>query len=484
MAETYERRPIEPMHSPTDDGVTAEDLGRVLFIGIGGVGMSGLARLYATRGLPVSGSELHDWPSLPELAALGATVHREHVPSNLDGVDTVVRSSAHPDSHLEIAEARRRGIRVYHRSEALAAAMTGRRSVVIAGTHGKTTTTAMTTEILEGCGLDPSYVNGGEASVSGSSGRHGTGDVMVIEADEHDRTFLRYRPHIAIITNIDADHLNNYGDIDNLEAGFAEFGRATDADGVVIVCADDERARRVGETLRAEGREVATYGTAADADLRIDKVHSTSDGVSYHATYGDAQLGEFFVPVPGAHLGLNSAAAVLAALRLGLEADRIRTALAAFSGVRRRFELRGTVGGVRVYDEYAYHPTAMKAALSTLSGIREGGRLIVVFQPYRAYRTRDLRAEIAEALAIADQAVVMEVFGPGEDIPVSEGGIALHAAVALPEEDKVFVPDWNDVPGEVAARARPGDLVVTMGAPPLSLMPPEILAALGGPSTT
>ncbi|MEV0648670.1 UDP-N-acetylmuramate--L-alanine ligase [Phytomonospora sp. NPDC050363] len=472
------------MHSPTDDGVTAEDLGRVLFIGIGGVGMSGLARLYATRGLPVGGSELHDWPSLPELAALGVTIHREHAAANLDGVDTVVRSTAIPDSHVEVAEAHRRGVRVMHRSEALAAAMTGRRSVVIAGTHGKTTTTAMTTEILVGAGLDPSYVNGGEASVSGSSGQHGDGDLIVIEADEHDRTFLRYRPHIAIITNVDADHLNNYGDIDNLEAAFAEFGRATDADGLIILCADDERTRRIAETLRSEGRDVATYGTAADATLRIDKVHSTSDGVSYHATYEDAPLGEFFLPVPGAHLGLNSAAALLAALRLGLEPEQVRAGLASFSGVRRRFELRGEAGGARVYDEYAYHPTAMKAALSTLAGIREGGRLIVVFQPYRAYRTRDLRAEIAEALAIADQVVVMEVFGPGEDVPLSEGGVALHAAVALPDEDKVFVPEWDDVPGEVASRVRPGDLVVTMGAPPLSLMPPVILAALGGPSNT
>ncbi|MGH8877356.1 MAG: Mur ligase domain-containing protein, partial [Stackebrandtia sp.] len=185
------------MKSPIDEGVTAEDLGHVLFMGVGGVGMSGLARLYATRGLPVSGSELHDWPSLPELERLGVTVHREHVTSNLDGVDTIVRSTVHPEDHIELAEARRRGIRVYHRSEALAAAMTGKKSIAVAGTHGKTTTTAMITDMLVSAGLDPSFVNGGESAADGRSGAHGVGDVFVTEADESDRSFLRYRPYVS-----------------------------------------------------------------------------------------------------------------------------------------------------------------------------------------------------------------------------------------------------------------------------------------------
>ncbi|GLZ75370.1 UDP-N-acetylmuramate--L-alanine ligase [Actinorhabdospora filicis] len=469
----------ENLHSPIDDGVTAEDLGHVLFIGVGGVGLSGLARLYATRGLPVSGSELHDWPSLPEIASLGATIFREHRPENLDGVDTVVVSTATPKDNVELVEATRRGLRIMHRSEALAAATTGRRAIVVSGTHGKTTTTAMITEILAKSGLDPSYVNGGEPTVDGASGRHGDGDLFVLEADESDRSFLRYRPWVSIVTNIDVDHLNTYGDIDTLEAGFETFCRNTAADGQVILCADDERTRRIGEHLRADGRDVATYGTAEDATLRVSDLVSTSDGVTYRATHEGRDIGAFSVPFPGAHLGLNSAAAVLAALRAGLAPDAIRAALAAFSGVRRRFELRGTASGVRVYDEYAYHPTAIRSALSTLAGIRGEGRLIVVFQPYRVYRTRDLRAEIAQALAIADEAVIMEVFGPGEALEPGQGGEALTAAVPLPGAHKIFVESWGDVPAEVVARAEPGDLVVTMGAPPVQLMPDDLLTALG-----
>lgn len=465
------------MTSPIDENVTAEDLGHVLFIGVGGVGMSGVARLYATRGLPTSGSELHDWPSLTDLADLGVTIHRQHRPANLDGVDTVVRSTAHPDDHIELVEARRRGIRVYHRSEALAAAMTGKRSIAVTGTHGKTTTTAMITDMLVACGKNPSFVNGGE-SADGKSGGHGTGDLFVVEADESDRSFFRYRPEVAILTNIDADHLNNYGSVEQLADGFAEFLRGTSADGVVIVCADDPRTAEVGATLAEEGRDVVTYGTSVDANLRITAPVSGAGGVSYRATYNGRDLGEFTLPALGAHLGLNSAAAVATALRLGLEPDDIRKGLSGFTGVRRRFELTGTVSGVRVYDEYAYHPTAMKAALTTLKGLAGDSRLTVVFQPYRVYRTHGFQAEIAEALSIADQAVVMEIFGPGETIEPGRGGQALCEAVSLPEGRKWFEPNWDRIPGLVAEHTTAGDVVVTMGAPPISMMPTDIRAAL------
>src|SRR6266511_3140063 len=395
--------------SGTDVQLTAEELGRVHLIGVGGVGMSGLARLLLTRGIPVSGSELRDWPALAALRALGGTIHMRHEPSNLDGVDTVVYSTAIPADHLELVEARARGLRVLHRSEALAAAMAGRRTIAIAGTHGKTTTTSMATLILQHAGLDPSFVIGGEISEVGSNAHHGTGEYFVAEADESDRSFLLYRPHVAIVTNIDADHLNTYGDLAGLD------GRS---------------------------------------------------------------LGEVSLPVPGRHLGLNSAAAVLTALRLGIALESVVEALASFPGVRRRFELKGVAAGVRVYDEYAYHPTSMTAALQTLREVAATGRLIVVFQPYRVYRTRDMQTEIAAALAIADEVVVLEVFGPGEVREPGQGGVALTAAVDLPGTRKVFVPSWEDVPEEVVRRARRGDVVVTMGAPPISLMGDQLLAAL------
>jgi UDP-N-acetylmuramate--alanine ligase len=458
--------------------ITAEQLGRIHLIGVGGVGMSGLARLLLSRGIPVSGSELKDWPALAGLRALGGTIHMRHEPSNLDGVDTVIYSTAIPTDHLELVEARARGLRVLHRSEALAAAMTGRRAIVVAGTHGKTTTTSMMTSILQHSGLDPSFVIGGEISEVGSNAHHGSGELFVAEADEADRSFLRYRPHMAIVTNVDADHLNTYGDLAGLQDAFVEFCQHVDPGGLVVVCADDAGARIVADRARAGGARVETYGEAEDATLGISELRSTATSVRYFAALDGETLGEISLPVPGRHLGLNSAAAVLTALRLGLPLTQVVEALAAFPGVRRRFELKGTAGGVRVYDEYAYHPTAMTAALRTLRDVAGDGRLLVVFQPYRVYRTRDLRSEIAAALTIADEAIVMEVFGPGEARAPGEGGIALTAAIAVPPARKAFVSSWEDVPAEVSRRARQGDVVVTMGAPPISLMGDELLAAL------
>jgi UDP-N-acetylmuramate--alanine ligase len=458
--------------------LTAEELGTVHLIGVGGVGMSGLARLLLTRGIRVTGSELRDWPALAGLRALGGTVHSTHVASNLDGVDTVVYSTAIPNDHLELEEARRRGLRVLHRSEALAATMTGRHAIAVAGTHGKTTTTSMATVILQHAGLDPSFVIGGEISEAGSNGHHGSGEYFVVEADESDRSFLRYRPHAAIITNIEADHLNTYGDLAGLREAFVDFGRLVEPDGFVVTWADDPITRALAQGLRDEGRRVYTYGEAEDADLRLTDIVSSVNGVRYVATVDGESIGEVTLPTPGRHLGLNSASAVLTALRLGIRRESIVEALATFPGVRRRFELKGLVGGVRVYDEYAYHPTSMTAALHTLREVAGEGRLIVVFQPYRLYRTRDMQAEIATALAIADEVVVMEVFGPGEVRGPGEGGVALTTAVDLPADKKIFVPSWDEVPGEVADRAREGDVVVTMGAPPVSLMGDEVISAL------
>ncbi len=477
----------------TSGELSAEDLGRVHLIGIGGVGMSGLARLLLTRGIPVSGSELREWPHLAGLRALGGTVHMSHAPSNLDGVDTVVYSTAIPKDHVELVEARARGLRVLHRAEALAATMAGRRAIAIAGTHGKTTTTSMTTLILQHAGLDPSFVIGGEISEAGSNGHHGSGEHFVVEADESDRSFLLYRPFVALVTNIDSDHLNTYGDVARLADAFLEFGQRVQPGGFVVTCADQPATRELARRAReanvlggppesaaqnVRGLTVYTYGEAEDADLRMSEVASSVRGVRYLASLDGKPLGEVALPVPGRHLGLNSSAALLIALRLGIPAETAIAALAAFPGVRRRFELKGTADGVRVYDEYAYHPTSMTAALSTLREVAGDGRLIVVFQPYRVYRTRDFQAEIATALAIADEVVVLEVFGPGEVREPGEGGAALTAAIDLPAEAKVFVPEWDEVPAEIARRAREGDVVVTMGAPPISLMGDELLAVL------
>ena len=460
--------------------LTAEELGRVHLVGVGGVGMSGLARLLLTRHIPVSGSELRDWPALAGLRALGATIYMTHEPSNLDGADTVVYSTAIPKDHLELVEAHRRGLRVLHRSEALAAVMTGRRPVVVAGTHGKTTTTSMVTAILQHAGQDPSFVIGGEISEVGSNAHHGSGEHFVVEADESDRSFLLYRPFVSIVTNIDADHLNTYGDLGALREAFLEFSRLTEPGGFLVTCADDPGGQWLAPRAREAGVTVYTYGESPDADLRMTEITSSAGGVRYLGAFEGASLGEISLRVPGRHLGLNSAAAVLTCLKLGVPLESIVEALGSFQGVRRRFELKGTVDGVRVYDEYAYHPTSMTAALDTLREVAGDGRLIVVFQPYRVYRTRDLQSEIATALAIADEVVILEVFGPGEVREPGQGGVALTAAVDLPDEAKAFVPEWDEVAAEVVRRAKAGDVVVTMGAPPISLMGDELLAALAG----
>ncbi|SDD19003.1 UDP-N-acetylmuramate--L-alanine ligase [Glycomyces harbinensis] len=464
--------------SPIDDGTTAEDLGRTLFIGVGGVGMNGLTRLYATRGLEVTGSETKEWPSLPELERLGVVLHREHAKSNLDGIDTVVRSTAHNDQHVEVVEARERGIPVLHRSEALAAAMTGRRSIVVTGTHGKTTTTAIITQMLEHAGAAPSYVNGGEI-IGAHTGAHGDGEFFVAEADESDRSFLRYRPEIGVITNIDVDHLNTYGDMDSLTEAFERFCRNTDKDGLLVLCADNPGTRGLAAMLRAEGRAVATYGFSDGADIQLGDVESGKDGVDYTVLHQNQVLGRFHLPMPGRHIALNSGAAIAVGLQIGLEPEAVAEGIAAFGGVKRRFEKRGEQraedGVYAVFDEYAYHPTAMTEAIKTLKEVAAPGELVVVFMPYRVYRTVEMREDIAAALSLADKVVVMEIFGPGEEVPEGEGGQALLDAVALPDEAKVFAPEWSGVPAAVRALANGGDVVVTMGAPPISLMPEELL---------
>jgi UDP-N-acetylmuramate--alanine ligase len=458
--------------------LSAEDLGRVHVIGIGGVGMLGVARLLLTRGIPVTGSDIKEWPALETLRALGATIYLGQATGNIANVDTVVYSTAIPADNVELAEARRRGLRVLHRAEALVTAMNGRRVVAIAGTNGKTTTTSMTTTVLQHCGVDPSFFIGGEFADAGVGAHHGSGQHFVVEADESDRSFLLYSPFAAILTNLEADHLNTYGDMAGLEAAFREFVDRVDPAGFVVVCADDPGAARLGEYARSTGRKVYSYGRAPEANLRLTEETSDAAGSAYVAVLDGVPLGAVTVPVPGIHLALNSAASLLTAVRLGLEPQKAAEALAQFRGVRRRFELKGVAAGVRVYDEYAYHPSSMTAALTTLRVLAGAGRLLVAFQPYRMYRTVAFQDEIAQALGLADEVVVMEVFGPGEERGPGQGGAPLARAVPLPPGQVVFEPSWSAVADEVVGRVRPGDLVVTMGAPPISMLGAEILAAL------
>jgi UDP-N-acetylmuramate--alanine ligase len=459
---------------------TPEELGAVHFIGIGGAGMSGIARILLARGVPVSGSDRRDTPTLLALRALGARVELGHDAAHLGSgegaADTVVVSTAIRADNPELAAAHERGLRVLPRAVALAAVMAGRRSVAVAGTHGKTSTTSMLTDAVQACGADPSFAIGGTLNESGSNAHAGQGDVFVAEADESDRSFLVLAPFAGIVTNVEADHLDNYGDLAAVEAAFDRFLTTIDPEGFVVLCLDDPGAARLAD-VPTKAR-VRTYGTAPEADLRLVDVDVAGDGTSYTAVLDGTELGRVRIQVPGEHMARNSAAALLAGLELGLPAEGLIEGLGRFGGVHRRFELKGVVGGVRVYDDYAHHPTEVRAQLAAARAVAGDGRLVVAFQPHLYSRTREFADGIGDALGLADEVVVMVVYGAREDPVPGVTGAMVADAVPLPPERVLFEPSWSAAAPALAARARPGDLVMTMGAGDVSMVGPEVLEAL------
>ena len=445
------------------------ELGAVHFIGIGGAGMSGIARILLARGVTVSGSDRRDTPTLLALRALGARVEVGHDPAHLGNADTVVVSTAILADNPELSMARQRGLRVLPRAVALAAVMAGRRSIAVAGTHGKTSTTSMLTVAVQACGVDPSFAIGGDLNESGSNAHAGEGDIFVAEADESDRSFLLLEPFGAIVTNVEADHLDNYGDLAAVEAAFDRFLGTVDAKGFLVVCADDPGAARL-----------RTYGRTADADLRLTDLQVAPDATSYTATLDGQELGRVRIQVPGEHMALNSAAALLAGLELGLPAGDLIEGLGRFGGVHRRFELKGTVAGVRVYDDYAHHPTEVTAQLKAARAVVGSGRLVVAFQPHLYSRTREFAEGFGAALGLADEVVVMDVYGAREDPVPGVTGALVADVVPLPPGRVLFEPSWSAAAPALAERARPGDLVLTMGAGDVSMVGPEVLEALRG----
>jgi UDP-N-acetylmuramate--alanine ligase len=453
-----------------------DTLGAVHFIGIGGAGMSGIARIMLARGLRVSGSDRRDTPTLLALRALGARVEVGHSPEHLGDAATVVVSTAIRGDNPELVAARERGLRVLPRAVALAAVMAGRRSVAVAGTHGKTSTTSMLTVAVQACGVDPSFAIGGDLNESGSNAHAGQGDVFVAEADESDRSFLLLAPFGAIVTNVEADHLDNYGDLAAVEAAFDSFLGTVPADGFVVVCADDPGAARLRDVPTAA--RLRSYGRTADADLQLTDLDVAPDATSYTATLDGQELGRVRIRVPGEHMALNSAAALLAGTELGLPAAGLIDGLGRFGGVHRRFELKGVVGGVRVYDDYAHHPTEVTAQLKAARAVVGSGRLVVAFQPHLYSRTQEFAEGFGAALGLADDVVVMDVYGAREDPVPGVTGALVADVIPLPPERVLFEPSWSAAAPALARRARPGDLVLTMGAGDVSMVGPEVLAAL------
>jgi UDP-N-acetylmuramate--alanine ligase len=466
--------------------VPLADLGRVHFTGIGGAGMSGIARIMIARGVKVSGSDSAGGGQLAPLAALGADVHVGHAERNVADADTVVVSSAIRQDNPELVAARAGGLRVLHRAAALASVMLGRRGVAVAGTHGKTTTTSMITTALRHCGADPGYVIGGILTETGLGAEDGSGETFVAEADESDGSFLMLSPEVAVVTCVEADHLDNYAGLAEIEDAFAAFARRITPGGVLVTCADDPGARSLAAAAASLPVRVRSYGEAGDADYRITSVvpHGMSVSLEVHGAPADVPGGaspaRLEVSVPGRHNALNAAAAYAAVLELGLPSVRAGQAaagLAAYRGARRRMEPKGEAGGVTVLDSYAHHPTELAADLRAARDIGPGGRVIAVFQPHLFSRTRIFASQFGAALGLADEVFVLDVYPARED---PEPGVTGElVASAVPGGRAVFLADRAAAPAAVAGAARPGDLVLTMGAGDVTALGPPIVAALG-----
>ena len=459
--------------------VTSEGLGRVHIVGIGGAGMSGIARIMAAQGRTVSGSDAKDSRRLQALRAIGVDARVGHDANLLDGVDTLVISTAIPETNPERRAARDRGIPELSRAQALVAIMAGSRAVAISGTHGKTTTTSMLTVALQHCGVDPSFAIGSELNESGSNAHLGTGDVFVVEADESDGTFLSLDPIAGIVTNVEPDHLDYWVTFDAIEQGFLDFALGLrDRDGFIVVCIDDLGGARLAQRAREHGVDVRTYGEAHHADYRMADPHREGLGWTFDTVHNGVRLGEITLQVPGKHNALNAMAAFVAGLGLDCSASDLRAGLEAFSGTRRRFDFKGEVDGIRVFDDYAHHPTEIEAILRAARDVVGDGRLVVAFQAHHYYRTAMFTREFGAALGLADDVVVLEVFAPGETPIPGAGGMTMAANVPLAADHVVFEPSWSAVAGHLADRAAPGDIIMTLGAGDIGMIGVEVLELL------
>lgn len=444
----------------------------VHLVGVGGSGMSGLARIMISEGVKVSGSDSKESSVLSGLRALGVTTMVGHALENVRGANYLVFSNAISRSNPEIVEAKRVLIPRLSRAQALAILMSESKSVAVAGTHGKTTTTSMLAVALQSAGEDPSFAIGGVITASGSNAHKGSGSVFIAEADESDGSFVEYSPHGAIITNIEHDHVDFFATLESVESAFEKFVNTIPADGFLVFCRDDNGAAALAEKI-SNCRKLS-YGTDAHADLRIDQIELLPATSCGRVIWQGLTIGTMSLQVPGFHNVLNAAGALAAGIALGFDAGALLLGLATFGGTGRRFELKGQVGGIRIIDDYGHHPTELRATLETANRYATDGRVLVVFQPHRYSRTKAFAPEFATALDKADEVWVLEIYGAGEaPIPGVSG-----SSITQGMHHGKFEPNFLSVVSQVVNAARPGDVILTLGAGDVSSLAPLIIDSL------
>ncbi len=451
---------------------------RVHFVGIGGIGMCGLAELLHVQGVTVTGSDLREGPTVERLRGLGVEIFQGHDGPQVGDTDVVVVSSAVGDENPEVIEARRREIPVVPRAELLAEIMRHKEGIAVAGTHGKTTTTSLVAHVLEVAGFDPTAVIGGRVRGSGADptgARLGRGELLVAEADESDGSFLGLSPVVSIVTNIEAEHLDHYGDEARVREAFVAFANRVPFFGLCVLCLDDPG---VQAALPAITRPALTYGFATQADLVAAEVEPYQGGMRFHARLRGERLGAIHLPLPGRHNVQNALAALAVALEFDVPFPLAAEAMESFRGIERRFETKGSCGGIRVVDDYAHHPTEIRATLEAARGLHSG-RIVAVFQPHRFTRTRDHLEAFATAFHDAELLVVTDIYAAGEaPIPGCDADNLCEAIRAHGHRAVSHVAELAAVPGVLVPRLRTGDLVITFGAGSITTLGPEILRSL------
>lgn len=473
-----------PLNPPFPQREKLEEMGHVHFIGIGGAGMSAIARLMLQAGMTVSGSDRSDSEALDSLRQLGATVYVPQAAENIRGAQTVVVSTAIKADNPEYAAALAAGLPIIHRSAALAATMRDSRAIAVAGTHGKTTTSSMVSVTLDGLNLKPSFAVGSVIAgfdTNAHLGAAGPESWFVAEADESDGSFVRYRPDIAVITNAEPDHIDFYETAERVFEAFNRFIASMQPGGVLVTCQDDAGAADLAQRARAAGIQVVTYGESAEADVRISA--TTSEGIVCssrlewdfavaEASYrGESRLS---LKVPGVHNQLNAAAAFICGLLAGGEAEATLEALGRFAGTDRRFTLRGEVEGIKVFDDYAHHPTEVARALEAGRTVAAGHNLYVLFQPHLFSRTKEFAREFAESLATADRSYVMDIY-PARELPMEGVTSRLITEAGFSE---VHYASAQEAVAQIVAQAQPGDVAMTVGAGNVTEFGPQLVEAL------